>query len=83
MILISHRGNTKGPIDHLENTEVYIEKAKENYFVEIDRAALLLASRRLLYFNKQRADRELSGIRRRKRSHLYEARASFNGHNRR
>ena len=36
MILISHRGNVKGPIDHLENTEVYIQKAKESYYVEID-----------------------------------------------
>jgi len=36
MILISHRGNIYGPHSSLENTESYIEKARQKYFVEID-----------------------------------------------
>ena len=36
MILISHRGNIHGPNPRLENTEGYIEKARKQYFVEID-----------------------------------------------
>ena len=36
MILISHRGNIYGPKSSLENTEGYIEKARQKYFVEID-----------------------------------------------
>ena len=36
MILISHRGNIHGPDSSLENTEGYVEKARQKYFVEID-----------------------------------------------